>query len=242
MAQELNLIILEDAPYTYIRYEDHGQLPFFARDPDGRVVHLFTASKIKDPGDRVAFAHVPTTIKNILDHRIGLGKIVAGKSASGMLMHSPAALRRFRAFLHGPTFKLGSLWPEARRKAQIYRENRDILLAGLEHYFGDDDRISWTKPDAGFFVPLTVTGCPIPLDGAFVADKLIRTHGVTAIPMSGFYAQDVKDENPMVGMDQLRLSFSYTREKGEDRRRAMERAVERFGTGMRQELGLTRIP
>ena len=40
-------------------------------------------------------------------------------------------------------------------------------------------------------------------------EHLIGNYGVVTIPMFGFYPNDAKRRNPKVGLNQLRLSFSF---------------------------------
>lgn len=228
--QEENILLVEDAPYTYISFTEAVQRPkpFVAMDPDGRVVHLFTASKIGLPGPRVAYVYAPGMMEISEGRRVRLSELVVAISASTILMHNPQALRGFEAYLHDESGRLKpSLWPTAEGRIVVYRENRDVLLAGLETYLGSTGLARWTTPGAGFFSVITFLDGRLP-HSPVLAERLLREHGVTSVPMVDFYASDHRQSHPAAGADQLRLAFSFTEQTGEARVEAMRKATEVF--------------
>ncbi|MBI2340944.1 MAG: PLP-dependent aminotransferase family protein [Deltaproteobacteria bacterium] len=244
ICREKDILLVEDAPYTYISFEPEGRRPkpFFANDPDGRVIHLFTASKIWEPGMRVGYAHVPSHMMTADRRSLSLRRILLSIGGSAYLFLNPTPYAVFNSILHrkkgDDSFELSTLWDRARRKVEIYGENRSILLKGLEHYFGGHrDMIDWTVPGAGFFVVVRFKGAPFITDMDFVAD-LLQQDKVTAIPTNDFFPPDAKERNPAVSHGALRLSFSFTRSDDPDLRRAeIERAVNRFGPAILRRLG-----
>ena len=70
-------------------------------------------------------------------------------------------------------------------------------------------------------------------DDEFV-EKLVADYGVVVIPMSDFYPEDAKKRDPLVGCDQLRLSFCFSESLGDQRRQDLREAVEAFCHAMRQ--------
>lgn len=223
------LLIVEDAPYVYISYADLGQRPkpFVSMAPD-QTVHLFTGSKIGFPGPRVGFVYSQAQVA-IESGDVRLTELLLTEASADTLFQNPHALRGFEALLVDDTFQpLESLWPVAERKLQIYRENRQILLDGLESGLGAHrDRFDWTVPDAGFFSVFTFKEPRISTDDDFVG-RLVAEHGVVAIPMYDFYPADAKARDPRAGLDQLRLSFCFTESLGDARKRDMEEAVAAF--------------
>ena len=61
---------------------------------------------------------------------------------------------------------------------------------------------------------------------------------MVTIPMFGFYPDDARRRDPGVGLDQLRLSFSFNEGVGQERRHKMQRAVQAFGEAIKRECGL----
>lgn len=77
----------------------------------------------------------------------------------------------------------------------VYRERRDALLGALgEHLPG----MSWTVPDGGFYVWLTI---PEPLDARKLLPKAVENL-VAYTPGTAFYANGDGRQN-------IRLSFSH---------------------------------
>ncbi len=233
--QNENILLVEDSPYTYISFTPPGERPkpFLSIDTDGRVVHLFTASKIGLPGPRVGFAIAQGKIEIAGQKTVPLSQLLATTSASSILMHNPQALRGFEAYLHDRNLNLrASLWPVAEEKIRVYGENRAILLNGLVAFFGvGSDIARWTIPGAGFFSVITFLDGRLP-PSPQLAERLLKEHRVTTVPMVDFYPQDARTRDPQAGMNQLRLAFSFTEGVGDARRREMETAVEIFSRGI----------
>ncbi len=203
------------------------------------AVHLFTASKIGLPGPRVGFLYSEAQLEISGGQKVPLRDIILTEASGDTLFHNPEALRGFEAYLMDRDFQLReSLWPVADEKNAVYGENRKILLDGLDEYLGEfGDELGWTKPGAGFFSVLTFKKKQVRTDQDF-AEKLIVEHGVVTIPMFGFFPEDARERDPNVGMDQLRLSFSFNEGIGETRRRDMEDAVHALSVAVRAECGL----
>jgi DNA-binding transcriptional MocR family regulator len=161
------------------------------------------------------------------------------EAAGDILFHNPEALRGFEALLHDSGMKLRkSLWPVAEGKLEVYRENRAILLNGLERYLGEfPDHFAWTKPGGGFFSVFTFKDPRVRTDDAFIA-RLVSEYGVVAIPMYAFYPGDAHRRNPRAGFDQLRISFCFSESVGKERVHDLEAAVRTFCHAARVESGL----
>jgi 2-aminoadipate transaminase len=237
------VLIVEDAPYTYISFEDPDKRPkpFVAMDPDS-VVHLFTASKIGLPGPRVGMAIAQARVEIAGGKVVPVKNLLLTESSGSILFHNPEALRSFEAYLHDAAMQeRPSLWPVAAQKNAVYGQNRQILLEGLQRYLGDHPELfSWTEPGAGFFSVFTFRDGRVRTDGAFV-ERLVSEYGVVTIPMFGFYSADAKERDPGVGLNQIRLSFSYSTGVGEQRVAEMEAAVAAFGRAVRDIYGLPAI-
>ncbi len=251
IAQNREFLITEDGAYNYIYYgtREKRPKPFMSMDPDKRVVHLFTASKIGFPGPRVGFVYAPGSLEIENGAVVPLTKLLSTASATSILMHNPESLRIFEAYLHDEAFNLrSSLWPIADEKLQVYRENKIILMEGLTEFLGDHpDLFHWTVPEAGFFSVVTFLQGPhgTPVDSIKLAEWLLDKHQVTSVPMASYYTSDPDStettQGPTPGSNQLRLAFSYTEGIGDDRRRQMREAVVAFGKGIRERWGLKPI-
>jgi len=238
--REEGSFVVEDAPYTYISYEsaESRPKPFVAMD-DEHAVHLFTASKIGLPGPRVGFLYSKVPLQLADGRQALLRDLILTESSGATLFHNPEALRAFEAYLTDDDFQpRDSLWPVAAAKNLVYGENRQILLDGLREGLGDyPDDFGWTVPGAGFFSVFTFKRGQVRTDQEFVS-RLIAEYGVVTIPMFGFYPDDARERDPDVGLDQLRLSFSYSECVGDERRAEMRDAVHAFCRAIRAECGL----
>lgn len=241
VCRDRGVLIVEDAPYTYISYEDAERRPkpLVAMDPDA-VVHLFTASKIGLPGPRVGMAIAQAKVRLATGSVVPIKNLLLTEASGSVLFHNPEALRSFEAYLSDEAMvERPSLWPVAATKNAVYGENRRILLDGLDHYLGDHpDLFSWTRPGAGFFSVFTFRDGRVRTDAAFV-ERLVAEYGVVTIPMFGFYSADAKRRDPDVGLNQIRLSFSYSTGVGAARVAEMEAAVTAYGRAVRSIYGLS---
>lgn len=240
VAREEGILILEDAPYLYISYLDAATrpAPFFALAPE-QTVHLFTGSKIGFPGPRVGFLYTEAELEIEGGESVALAELLLVESSADILFHNPAALRGFEALLHDEQFvERDSLWPVAEGKLGVYRENREIMMEGLERGLGAyPDHFHWTHPQAGFFTVFTFRDPAIRTDDAFV-NGLVAEHGVVVIPMYDFYPRDARERNPRAGYDQLRLSFCFSESVGDARRRDLVVAVDAFCLAARAAAGI----
>jgi 2-aminoadipate transaminase len=228
--QDENLLVVEDAPYSYISFQNQDKRPplLVALDAS-RCAHLFTASKIGLPGPRVGFIYSEARMQIKHDQQVSLTDLLLTESAANLLLQNPEALLGFEAYLRNPDLSLRqSMWPVAAQKSKVYGENRQILLSVLDKRLGmHPELFHWTRPDAGFFSVFTFKSGRITTDAQFV-QSLVANYGVVTIPMSGFYPADARARNPRAGLDQLRLSFSFNEAHGQGRRDAVSEAANAF--------------
>ena len=240
IAREEGLLIVEDAPYVYISYADPRDRPkpFLSLDP-ARTVHLFTGSKIGLPGPRVGFLYSEAELEIGDGRRESLTDLLLTEASADILFQNPKALRSFESLLHDESGCLrDSLWPVADAKLEVYRENRSIMLDGLQRGLGAwPERFRWTVPEAGFFTVFRFLDPDIVTDDEFVA-RLVAKYGVVVIPMYDFYPPDARERNPRAGLDELRLSFCFTERTGKARVEDLGAAVEAFARAVRAESGL----
>jgi len=240
VAREEGVLIVEDAPYLYINYAPAGERPqpFVALAPD-QTVHLFTGSKIGFPGPRVGFLYSDASITIGGAEEVTLRDLALTEASADILFQNPGALRGFEALLHDADFsERQSLWPVAETKLRVYRENRQIMLDGLQAGLGDHPQLfSWTQPHAGFFSVFTFQTPDVATDDDFVS-QLVADHGVVVIPMYDFYPRDARERDPRAGLDQLRLSFCFSESTGEQRRADLREAVAAFCKAARTAAGV----
>src|SRR5262249_24281488 len=136
VAQEYNLMVLEDDPYRELHFSENaaGLTPLAAIDPS-RVIYLNSFSKTLAPGLRVAWLVAPEAIAA----KIELAK--EGADLSSSQLDIAIVCEAMRSGLVERNL------PELRR---FYRQRRDVMVQALERYTSPDSR--WTVPGGGFFV------------------------------------------------------------------------------------------
>lgn len=180
LASEYNFMVVEDDPYGRLRYEGGHVLPLKALSSD--VVYLGTVSKVFAPGLRTGWIAAP---RNVLA-RINLVK--QGTDLCGSAFNQIVVEHYFT----------DTPWQRTLQKfVKTYHERRDAMLAALEKYFPPE--ASWTHPEGGFFVWVTL---PEYMDTGSMLSVALEA-GVTYVPGDGFFPKASGGKNCM------RINFSY---------------------------------
>jgi len=188
LAERSGSIVVEDDPYDVLRYERDPLPPLLAMDTgaraidDARALYLGTFSKSIAPGFRVGWVVGPREIVAALALMKQTEDLQAGTLAQACL----ADLFERILAVHAETLRAA------------YRAKRDAMVAALA---GADNFATWSVPEGGFFLWLTLP------EGVDTKAMLPRAaaNGVTYVPGSAFF-HDGR------GANQLRLSFSGTPE------------------------------
>ncbi|MCE0488425.1 aminotransferase-like domain-containing protein [Ornithinimicrobium sediminis] len=182
LAEEHDVVILEDTPYRELRYEGERLPTIKSLDTSGRVVHLGSFSKILAPGLRLGWALAAPEIRE----KLSLLKLAADTQNGTLNMRAVAAyLSEYDIERH-----VADMLP-------TYRHKRDLMLATMEEHFSAG--ITWTRAQGGLFTWATF---PQRLDiAAFQRDVLMPRAGVLVVPGTPFFA-DRPEAN------HARLSFS----------------------------------
>ena len=134
LADQYELLIIEDDPYGAIRFEG-DPLPPIASFTE-RVVYLSTFSKIVAPGFRVGWMIGPPEV---------MAWVVRAKQAADLHTSSFAQL-----LLANVVSEPGWLDQQKARIVPMYRDRCGALADALESTLGD--RISFHRPDGGMFL------------------------------------------------------------------------------------------
>ena len=139
IAQERELLVLEDNPYGLLRYEGDPLPTLLSLDGGNYVVYASTFSKILSPGVRLGWTVAPRPV---------LEKMNIGKQSSDLCSSSLSQYFVAAYFEAGP-------WHEyVRSLIEIYRRRRDVMLDALaEHYPREAE---WTHPEGGLFIWATL--------------------------------------------------------------------------------------
>jgi len=173
------ILVLEDDPYGLLWFDRPAPHAMRSVEEDG-VIYLGTFSKTLAPGFRVGWALAPHAIREKL--------ILANEAA----ILSPSSFSQY---------VISEYLSSADWKGQIdtfrgvYRERRDAMLSALGDYLPD---LSWTHPDGGFYVWVTL---PDHLDSKAMLPRAVKEL-VAYTPGTAFYADGD-------GRSHMRLSFCY---------------------------------
>lgn len=168
LANEHDLLVVEDSPYRALRYEGQHLPTLKSMDTEGRVLHLGSFSKILAPGLRLGWA---VASPEILE-RLTLLKLAADTQNSTLNM---AATAEYLA-----TFDIEA---QIARTIPVYRRKRDLMLETIRATFPDD--VTSTRPAGGLFTWLTF---PEGFDAAaFMAETLLPQAKVAYVPGATFY-------------------------------------------------------
>lgn len=138
-ARDLGLPVVEDDPYSELRY-DGSPVPALRALPGGEdVVHLGTFSKVLSPGLRLGWVVAPAPV---------LARLVLAKQGADLHTNELAqrAVVRF--------CRDNDLDAHVRTLCGAYRERRDAMLAALADLMPRGT--AWTRPEGGMFVWVTL--------------------------------------------------------------------------------------
>ena len=182
LADEFDVMVLEDTPYRELRYDGERLPSIKSLDTSGRVIHLGSFSKILAPGLRLGWVLAEPEIRE----KLSLLKLAADTQNGTLNMRAAAAyLSGFDIEAH-----IAGMLP-------TYRHQRDLMLASIEEHFPAGVR--WTRPDGGLFTWVTF---PEGLDtAAFQRDHLIPRAGVILVPSAPVFATEPE-------VNHARMSFS----------------------------------
>ncbi|MGP8298312.1 aminotransferase-like domain-containing protein [Streptomyces inhibens] len=197
LAYREGVLLLEDTAYGFTAPPGDTVPTLGAMDTSGSVVTLGTFAKVCLPGARVGYA---VAGQRVTDRETGdtrkLADVLAEMKTMITVNTSPIAQAVIGGLLleHG-----GSMTQAGRAKAELYRSNLRLLTDALDRHVADRaPKVTWNRPDGGFFVRLRL---PVAVDMALLK-RSAADYGVLWTPMSTFYLDEGGDR-------ELRLSCSY---------------------------------
>jgi 2-aminoadipate transaminase len=199
LARRHNVAIFEDDPYGELKYSGEPVRPI--RALDDRVLHFGTFSKTIAPGIRTGYIIAPD---DVIDTLLAIREVTDISNDRIMM----------RTVYHTAVDFLDE---HIARAIEIYRSRRDVMLAALDEFMPEG--VTWSKPDGGFFVWITL---PDMLRHDSLFDDAAK-NGVIFFPGRWFDPKHEIDNT-------VRLSFSTV---PEDRIRL---GIKRLGKTLREEM------
>jgi 2-aminoadipate transaminase len=180
LAEERDLLVIEDDPYGLVRFEGEPLPSLLDLAPPGRVIYSCSFSKTVAPGLRVGYQILPPDLAAAVE-------AIAVSTYVSPVIFTQAIVWEF--------LRSGLLEPNLVRAGGKLRARRDAMLEALERELPD---ASWSHPEGGYFIWLDLPA------GVDSAELLVEAeqNGVTFVKGTDFFA------GPGGGRS-ARLAFSF---------------------------------
>ena len=206
IAREFDMLVIEDSPYRQLRYVGEPQPGLGGLDRDGRVISLYTFSKILAPGLRVGWAVADPEIIA----QLNMAKQPVDVCTSCL---SQVVIREY--------IKAGHLPAQIQRIRDLYSVKRKTMLDALDERFDPAWGVRWTRPEGGLFLWVTLP------DWMQATDLFQR-----ALEKKMAFVRGQAFHCDGSGHNTLRLNFSYA--GVEQIRTAVERLGDCIGAMVRE--------
>jgi len=190
LSYEYDIPIIEDSPYRDLRYYGEPIPSIFYLDQQRKgnnVIGLYTFSKLFCPGMRVGYnLGAPEVIKKMTNIK------------EGNVLNTPKYNQDLcTAFLTEMNFN-----GHIKKCIKYYRKKLEVFLNTMDEFFPEETGVTWTKPEGGLFLWVTV---PEHIDTKELFYEAIKFK-VAFVPGEVFYG-----ENP--SKNHMRINFSYASEE-----------------------------
>ena len=207
LSRDHNIPILEDSPYRDFRYYGETIPSIYSLDQKrggGNVIGLYTFSKLFCPGLRIGF-------------NIGPAEVIERMTniKEGNVLNTP----KYNQDMCAAFLTEMGMEEHILKCRKYYREKLEVFLNTMDEYFPEELGVTWTRPEGGLFLWVTLP-------------KEINTHElfydaikykVAFVPGDVFFG-----ENPQ--FNTMRINFSFaTKEQ-------LAAAVERLADCIRNRL------
>lgn len=181
LAEQHDLLVVEDDPYGLVRFEGDPLPTLLELAPPGRVVYSSSFSKTVAPGLRVGYLVLPPELATAVE-------AIAVSTYVSPTIFTQAIVWEF--------LRRGLLERNVDRVCRLLLERRDAMIEALERSFADGS--SWSRPQGGYFLWLDLP------DAADATELLARAEaeGVTFVKGADFYAGPG-------GESSARLAYSF---------------------------------
>ncbi len=180
LAQQRELLVVEDNPYGLLRFGGEPLPPLYQLDGGDFVIYIGTFSKILSPGIRLGWMVAPPPV---------MEKVVLGKQASDLCTST------LTQYFVREYFGDGNWREYIASLVEIYRARRDAMIEALRQHFPAE--ATWTEPEGGLFIWATL---PEYIDTEDLLAKALR-EDVAFVPGRAAYVDGR-------GRSSMRLNFS----------------------------------
>lgn len=182
LANQYDVLILEDSPYRELRYEGDVLPSIKSLDTEGRVIHLGSFSKILCPGLRLGWVVASEAIIG----KISMLKLASDTQNSTLNMH---AVNRFM-----DKYDIDS---HIEVLKQTYKRKKDLMIDNMRTSF--PDAVQYTNPEGGLFSWITF---PEGIDTVQLMRETLAEAKVAYVPGLSFFPTKVENNH-------CRINYSY---------------------------------
>jgi 2-aminoadipate transaminase len=187
IASKYDLFVVEDSPYSELRFSGQKIPALYSLDTEGRVLLMKTFSKIFCPGFRIGWLTGP---KPVID------KMVVAKQGTDLCTSAYVSI--LAAYL----IQDGHVERQIEISKDIYRRKAAVMLDALDTFMPGEHGISWSRPEGGMFLWLEL---PEYIDTLEMLKEAVQLKVAYVIGSSFFYDNS--------GQNCMRLNFSYPSEE-----------------------------
>lgn len=185
IAEKYDILIVEDSPYSHLRYEGEPMPHLMSIDDDDRVVRLETFSKILAPGFRIAWCTGP---------KILIEKMVIAKQATDLCTNP------FGQYVAWKYVSEGILDKHLEEIKELYNKKRLTMLEAMEEHFPEE--AEWNRPMGGMFIWAKL---PEYVNTREMFDKAVQRN-VAYVVGDAFFVEDR-------GYNTMRINFTHSSEE-----------------------------
>lgn len=184
IADRYGLVIFEDDPYGYVRFDGEHLPSIFSFDKAGNTIYAGSFSKILSPGVRIGWVSGPKDI---------IRQMAVFKQAVDLCSSPITQVLTYEYCRKG---YLDSHLPNI---VQDYRVKRDAMEESFRKHLAPQG-ITWVKPEGGFFYWLNTGN----IDSGELARKALEKK-VAILPGAPFCI------NPAAGVHAARINYTYSK-------------------------------
>lgn len=180
LANEYDVIVIEDNPYGEVRFRGEMLPPLKSFDTEDRVVFMSTTSKIFSPGLRIAWICGPTEI---------IQKYTLLKQGTDLHTNT------FSQMQVSKFIEMYDLESHIDKIKKVYRNRCDLMIKAIKNEFPDG--IKYTYPEGGLFIWVEL---PDHINSKDLLEQCLKNN-VAFVPGSSFFPNGGNENT-------LRLNYS----------------------------------
>lgn len=182
IAENYDILILEDEAYSELEYTRERLPPLKSMDKNERVIYTHTLSKVLSPGFRLGW---------VVGDEDMIRKMAIAKQGTDLCTNMLVQ------FIAEEYIRAGLIDKQIPKIRKMYKKKRDIMIKALEEYFPEGS--CWTKPHGGMFIWVSLPG---KIDTKDIFADAIKAK-VAYVPGASFCVDGC-------GKNCMRLNFSNT--------------------------------